>query len=30
VCGVPHTAREPKHVGATVGIFNCFNIPVIL
>jgi hypothetical protein len=22
--------REPKHVGATVGIFNCFNIPVIL
>jgi hypothetical protein len=22
--------REPKHVGATVGIFNCFSIPVIL
>jgi hypothetical protein len=22
--------REPKHVGVTVGIFNCFNIPVIL
>jgi hypothetical protein len=22
--------REPKHVGATVGIFNCSNIPVIL
>jgi hypothetical protein len=22
--------REPKHVGATVGIFNRFNIPVIL